>query len=1266
MSDPPATIGPYRILRPLGRGGMGVVYRAEHLDSGQLVALKTVRVPQQSQLSGIRREIHVLARLRHPDIVRILEEGADEHGLPWYAMELAEGITLGRWMRRQIASGPGEISTSSLVSVSDWWTQTLELGTPASLPGREGLEGSASEPGRGAQDSWADERIEGRLSLLRQLCSPLAFLHGEGVVHRDLKLHGEGVVHRDLKPDNVLVRRDGTPLLVDFGLVQSAAGGGSREELDLSGSLLGTVAYMAPEQIRGELVDARADLYSLGCILYELLTGRPPFVDATPRGVLAQHLERVPEPPSRHNASVPLELDALVLRLLAKSPRQRLGHAAALASALEALGARDRRAAAEQPQPRAYLYRPGFAGRGQTLQGFERRLGELEAGGGGLVLVGGESGVGKTRLMLELAQAARRWLVRVLAGECFAGVGRREAGGGSDEKLTGSSVPLRSPVSGLRSLSESARAPRGRSDRSPLPSASGVPLQALRKPLQQVADRCSELGQAETERLLGRRGKLLALYEPALAGLPGQEAHPEPAELPAEAARIRLFSFLTETFEALAAERPVLLLDDLQWADELTLGWLELLLRGKRLARCVLLVVGAYRSEETGEGLHGLLQAKGAERLELGRLEDGAVAAMVGDMLALEPSPPRLSRHLARHSEGNPFFVAEYLRAAVEEGLLWRDAAGDWQAAEADYERLGLPRSLRELVERRLQGLPPEAAELVRAAAVLGREVEVKLLGRMTGLAGDRLAEAGAELLRRQVLEEPEPGLLRFTHDKLREMTCEGLEAEERRRLHGKAAGALEELPSDEQDQLLGALGQHWELAGEADKARASYLADARKAVSRHALAEAERLYRAYLGLVHKPTSESVSARHELGDQVLRGGGKLQEAISELRQAWQEAEALGVPASHGFVLADLGLTFSVLCRFDEAQEALGRALGLARSNTDRVLEAQTLLRLGSVQSAQGTPDASRQLYLQALQLAQTAQDLSAEAEILNALSILEYEQGAARTARNHIENALPIAGRLGDVRLQGRLLGNLGRTYLHEKRFVEVLGHSERARLLLQESGDRLLEWLCLGNIGWLLILMGRIEEGSRRLRDSIQLLKQIGAKRLEALMQANLAVVEHRVSGHLSLATKLLHESADTYARLGDAYWEAQCLCALGHIELAQGRSAQALLERSMELLKRLGAGPESVLAERIAMLRRAMEAAEAGRPLFRGICPEDLEDGIRRWLIEKGEFDERLLRPPAQSGGKRGRGARADASDPSGPRPKKKAPTGPKRKRT
>src|SRR5262245_56978914 len=346
-ATPPTQLGPYRIIGRLGAGGMGVVYRGRHVDSGLEAAVKTVLMPYGSDLAGLRCEIHSLARLAHPRVVRILDEGVDR-GLPWYAMELLSGRTLADFVR-EIGAG-------------------------------------------GERRAAAGGRLREALALVRDLCDPLAFVHGMGIVHRDLK------------PSNIFIRADGSPVLMDFGLVSRFEGAVGREVIEVAGEISGTAAYMSPEQATGQFVDARSDLYALGCILYELVTGEPPFSGASSTAIILQHLGVEPTPPSQLATGVPPALDTLIVRLLAKEPSARLGHADDVERALAEL---DPAAPPRLAAPaRSYLYRPQLAGRDPIVASLAARLAAARQGRGSFALVGGESGLGKTYVAATVCRQA--------------------------------------------------------------------------------------------------------------------------------------------------------------------------------------------------------------------------------------------------------------------------------------------------------------------------------------------------------------------------------------------------------------------------------------------------------------------------------------------------------------------------------------------------------------------------------------------------------------------------------------------------------------------------------------------------------------------------------------------------------------------------------------------------------------------------------------------------------------------------------------------
>ncbi|MEO7092095.1 MAG: AAA family ATPase, partial [Polyangiales bacterium] len=520
----------------------------------------------------------------------------------------------------------------------------------------------------------------------------------------------------------------------------------AREMLEVGGYARGTAHYMAPEQARGEVVDARADIYALGCILFQGLTGRPPFTDEGGKGVLLQHIEDPAPAPSKF-APRAAAFDDLLRRMLAKAPRDRLGYVEDIATALEAAGAAPRTALAEdRPRPRAYTYRPRLAGRAEALAKLDAHMARVAYGIGGAAVLVGESGAGKTRLAGEIATRAAGGLdLRVITGEC-------------------------EPVA----VGDDVR---------------GAPLHPLRPLLRAVADRCREGGRVEADRLLGFDGGLLAAYEPALVGFARTIDRVGPTAGAAAAARYRVLSVLRETVATLAISEPVLLvLDDLQWADELTLAFLRSL-TPTWFSRTALFVLVTVRANEISPELQATLASLHAEELPVLRLDRAAVGEMVSDMLALDHEVPALADYVAKRSEGNPLFAAEYLRIAVEDGVVER-AGGRWRLSQRDsesYDHLPTPGSVQELGRRRLRQLSPEAHALALAAAVLGRACNPTVLTATAGLTADSARTSVTELMQRHVLDEAD-GQLRFEHDSLRELAYAELADDALRILHRRAA----------------------------------------------------------------------------------------------------------------------------------------------------------------------------------------------------------------------------------------------------------------------------------------------------------------------------------------------------------------------------------------------------------------------------------------------------------------------------------------------
>ena len=313
-------VGRYHLLEVVGRGGMAEVWRARD-NSGAVVAIKILRGgidASEHALRRLKREAEIMQRLAHPHVCGIREIGFHD-GVTFIAMEFVEGATLSAVLAAvgDSVSGPGSLS-----DVSGDLPSVIARAARA----RPGTAAPADEPAtvERPKPTASTLPVQQSLAILIQVCAAIHYAHEHGVLHRDLK------------PGNILIRANGEPVVTDFGLGKIRDAVDDRS-LSLDEQVLGTIEYMAPEQARASRdADERADVYSLGAVLYQMLTGRRPFVSS---GSLFTDLQRLPThepaPPREHTPQLDADLQTIALNALRNDPAARYRNAAALREDLE-------------------------------------------------------------------------------------------------------------------------------------------------------------------------------------------------------------------------------------------------------------------------------------------------------------------------------------------------------------------------------------------------------------------------------------------------------------------------------------------------------------------------------------------------------------------------------------------------------------------------------------------------------------------------------------------------------------------------------------------------------------------------------------------------------------------------------------------------------------------------------------------------------------------------------------------------------------------
>ncbi|MCP4544308.1 MAG: tetratricopeptide repeat protein [Chloroflexi bacterium] len=810
--------------------------------------------------------------------------------------------------------------------------------------------------------------------------------------------HSWGVIHGDLKPQNIFMTGDGSRL-TGFGLGLLEEG---RNLLDAPLILL-TTFHLAPEQILGQSLDVRTDLYALGVILYQLLTSRLPF-EGSDRKVMQAHLESPPIPPSELNPHISFIMEHLILRLLAKDPDDRYASARQVARILRNLIASGKQTTRQRQKI--------VVGREKSLQTLQTCWEQALVGRGQLAFIAGKPGIGKTSLAWQLA-AAQGDPPMLLVGRCQA-------------------------------LKENP------------------PYYLFSEVLRAYLDAVSpESLDQESQQLFSNFIYLIPEIRQMLPNLP------EATRLKPRQEQLRLVASLTRFIERATQERPwLLILDDLQWADHSSLELLSSLGRHiPSMALFVIGTycdIGLDHSHPLLESLRDLSIRPTYHRISLDGLDQKNVEQILLTTWS-QPAPQSLIEKIHQHTEGNPLYVGEIARGLVDDGLV---VLKDGKQRFPAMGEMRLQPNMRTTIWRRVRHLSPDEQTLLRQASVLGQVFRFDDLQAMSGLSeAEVLKYLDVALERQLVWEAPGRELFHFCHPEIQDVLYVDLGGRQRRLLHRQAGEAIELRAERESERVVEELARHFSEAGEIERAVTCSIQAARWAKVVYANGAALLWYTQALEMLDQLDTEEASqfqalrlSAHKSLSEVLTQIGRYDDALEHYASIlfrW-----LGKGARY---VAQVEQTIEIVRiylfgaelyyrqgKYDEAVSWCQQSLDIVsqiETRESQQIRGGACNLLGDICIRSGVLSYAVQFCNESVLVYQGINDVAGQANAYNNLGLAYYYLGDWSQARDAYHKSLAMREKIDDFSGWGQASNNLALVHLD-------CGDWDRALSLLEQSLD--------------------------------------------------------------------------------------------------------------------------------------------------------------------------------------------------------------------